>query len=90
METKLIPDLSEKDIDRIRKSGCIALDTETGGLIPYRDSLFLVQICDINGVIDLIRNNNWPSATNLKEILLDKNIVKVIYFAIMDCAFLLK
>ncbi|MGD0510748.1 MAG: hypothetical protein ABSA33_02810, partial [Candidatus Micrarchaeaceae archaeon] len=82
-------DLSEGDVERLRKSGIIGIDTETGGLIPNRDRLYLMQICDNDGVIDIIRAGDWKNARNLRLVLMDPAIQKVIQFAIMDCAFIL-
>ncbi|PKN79143.1 MAG: ribonuclease D, partial [Deltaproteobacteria bacterium HGW-Deltaproteobacteria-1] len=39
-------DLLESDMERLRKSRIVGIDTETGGLIPNRDRLYLMQICD--------------------------------------------
>lgn len=84
------PDLSDSDVLRIRKSKIIALDTETAGLNPARDALYLVQICDPNGETDIIRNRDWSAAHNIRNILIDPSITKVIQFAIMDCGFIFK
>jgi ribonuclease D len=82
-------DLSESDVERLRKSGIIGIDTETGGLIPHRDRLYLMQICDNDGVIDIIQTDHWKNARNLRLVMMDPAIQKVIHFAIMDCAFIL-
>jgi len=84
------PDLSQSDVTRIRKSKAVALDTETAGLNPHRDSLFLIQICDRDGVIDFVKTQDWQAAHNLHSVLTDPAIVKVAHFAIMDCGFILK
>ena len=84
------PDLTESDVLRIRESKIIALDTETAGLNPNRDALYLIQICDQNGETDILRNRDWNSAHNIRNILIDPTIIKVIQFAIMDCGFILK
>ena len=83
-------DLQETDVERMRKSRVIAVDTETAGLIPSRDSLYLMQICDTDGVIDIIQTARWENTPNLRLVLKDPAIIKVIQFAIMDCAFILK
>jgi ribonuclease D len=42
-------DLLELHVMRIKKSKAVALDTETAGLNPHRDSLLLIQIYDQGG-----------------------------------------
>ena len=86
---KIKNDLLESDVERLRKSRIIGIDTETGGLIPNRDQLYLMQICDNDGVIDIIQTDHWENARNLRLVLMDPAIQKVIQFAIMDCAFIL-
>ena len=82
-------DLLESDVERLRKSRIIGIDTETGGLIPNRDRLYLMQICDNDGVIDIIQTDHWENAHNLRLVLMNTVIQKVIQFATMDCAFIL-
>jgi ribonuclease D len=82
-------DLLESDVERLRKSRIVGIDTETGGLIPNRDRLYLMQICDNDGVIDIIQTDHWENARNLRMVLMDPAIQKVIQFAVMDCAFIL-
>jgi ribonuclease D len=83
-------DLLEADVERLKKSKVIAVDTETAGLIPNRDRLYLMQICDTGGVVDIIRTDQWENTTNLRRVLVDPEIIKVIQFAVMDCAFILE
>jgi ribonuclease D len=84
-------DLTDDDVERLRRSQVVALDTETAGLIPGRDPLYLVQVCDRDGVVDILRRQDgWGGARNVIRVLRDPEIVKVIQFAVMDCAFLLK
>lgn len=84
------PDLLESDVMRIKKSKAVALDIETAGLNPHRDSLYLTQVCDQDGVIDFVNTKDWQAAHNLRSVLTDSAIVKVFHFAIMDCGFILK
>lgn len=90
MDWTIKPDLTESDVLRIRESKIIAIDTETAGLNPARDALYLIQICDQNGETDILRNRDWKSAKNILSILIDPAITKVIQFAIMDCGFIVK
>jgi ribonuclease D len=90
METTITTDLTQADVARIEQGDAIALDIEMGGLNPHRDAIYLIQVCDQDGSVNILRSENWSSAIHLKAILKNPKIVKVIQFAIMDCAFLLK
>ena len=65
----------------------IAVDTETMGLIPQRDRLCLVQLCDPNGFVVAIRiSKGQTEAPNLKQLMENEQIVKVFHFARFDVA----
>ncbi len=65
----------------------IAIDTETMGLLPTRDRLCLVQLCDPQGIVTVVRiAKNQTDAPNLKQLLENSNIVKVFHFARFDLA----
>ncbi len=83
-------DLDQENYDKLLQSGSIAVDCEMTGLNPYRDRLCLVQICDKDGKVYLVRNEQWHAAKVLKAVMADPQITKVFHFAIMDCAFILK
>lgn len=92
-----IPDfqVSESDIDDATlstylESDAIAVDTETMGLIPQRDRLCLVQLCDTKGNITAVKIiRGQTEAPNLKKLLEATNIVKIFHFARFDVATLL-
>jgi ribonuclease D len=48
-------DLSEAALSEYLKSEAIAIDTETMGLLPLRDRLCLVQLCNHEGKVTAIR-----------------------------------
>ncbi len=89
-----IPDfqVSESDIDDATlstylESDAIAVDTETMGLIPQRDRLCLVQLCDNAGNITAVKIiRGQTEAPNLKRLLEATNIVKIFHFARFDVA----
>ena len=65
----------------------IAVDTETMGLIYQRDRLCLVQLCDPNGRVTVIRiAKGQTDAPNLKQLLESANVLKVFHFARFDLA----
>lgn len=82
------PDLTEADVERLVRGSCVALDTETTGLNPRRDLLCLVQICDENGQITVVRNKDWSSCDGLRQFLANPQITKIIHYALFDCSFL--
>jgi ribonuclease D len=82
-------DLSDKDLDRLLETKMVAVDCEMGGLNPLRDSLYLIQICDPNKTINVIKSKDWQSAVNLRKFFAAEKLVKVFHFAIMDYAFIL-
>ena len=67
----------------------IAVDTETMGLLPWRDRLCLVQLCDTQGRVTVVRiPRGQTEAPNLKQLLEATDIVKVFHFARFDVAML--
>lgn len=83
-------DLTEVDLERLRQSEAVAIDTEMTGLDPRRDLLCLVQVCDHDGYVNFLRTADWTTAKNLKTLLGDETIPKIFHFALMDCSFLLQ
>ena len=80
-------DLSTATLNRYLEADAIAIDTETMGLIPQRDRLCLVQLCDPSGFVTAIRiQRGQTEAPNLKQLLEKQNIVKIFHFARFDVA----
>jgi len=66
----------------------VALDSEMLGLNPFRDRLCLVQVADKKGNCYLVKFDGTDySAPNLKALLENKNIQKILHFARADLAF---
>jgi ribonuclease D len=82
-------DLSDQDLERLLESKIAAVDCEFGGLNPHRDQLYVVQLCDRNKTINVIKTSDWERAGNLKKLFLSQDVTKVFHFAVMDCAFIL-
>lgn len=83
-------DLPEDLLSEYLAAEAIAVDTETMGLLPWRDRLCLVQISDNNGTVAAVRiAKNQDEAPNLKKLMEAKNILKVFHFARFDMAMLL-
>jgi ribonuclease D len=80
-------DLSDAVLSDYMKTEAIAVDTETMGLLPQRDRLCLVQLCDAKDRVTVIRiDKGQTEANNLKQLLEAADIVKVFHFARFDLA----
>ncbi len=65
----------------------IALDTEAMGLNPVRDRLCLVQISSGDGNAHLVQFSDGDyAAPNLKKLLANESVLKIIHFARFDVA----
>jgi ribonuclease D len=84
----LTEDLAPADLERLLAQPEVAVDTETLGLDPFRDALCLVQICDANGIVNIIRSPNWKEAHRLKTFLASP-VTKVFHYALFDCSMIL-
>ncbi len=82
-------DLPENILSVYLEAEAIAVDTETMGLLPWRDRLCLVQLCDSTGRVTAIRiAKGQKEAPNLKKLLEANKILKVFHFARFDLAML--
>ncbi|MBF2029733.1 MAG: ribonuclease D [Oscillatoriales cyanobacterium C42_A2020_001] len=80
-------DLSETQLSSYLKAEAIAVDTETMGLLPQRDRLCLVQLCDPQDCVTVVRvERGQTDAPNLKQLLEASNIAKIFHFARFDVA----
>jgi len=80
-------DLSEAALAEYLQSQAIAVDTETMGLLPQRDRLCLIQLCNPEGKVTAIRvAKGQTQAPNLKKLLEATNVQKVFHFARFDVA----
>lgn len=72
-------------LNTYRQSQAIAVDTETMGLLPQRDRLCLVQLCDEQDRVTVVRiDRGQTEAPNLKQLLEDPNSTKIFHFARFD------
>lgn len=78
-------DLSSELLQHYRTASAIAVDTETMGLLPHRDRLCLVQICDENDQVAVVRiERGQKEAPNLKQLFEAAEITKIFHFARFD------
>lgn len=68
----------------------VAIDTETMGLLPYRDRLCLAQFSKGDGDAYLVKFNNYDLAKNIKYLLADNQILKIFHYARFDIMMLYK
>ena len=67
----------------------VAIDTETMGLVPYRDRLCLVQLSSGDGNAHLVQMPRGPAnAPNLRRMLGDAAVLKLFHFGRFDIAVL--
>ncbi|MGB3237993.1 MAG: ribonuclease H-like domain-containing protein [Geitlerinemataceae cyanobacterium] len=80
-------DISQELLTRYLTAEAIAIDTETMGLIPQRDRLCLVQLCDEDRCVSAVRiAKGQTDAPYLKQLLEAKSVLKVFHFARFDVA----
>ncbi|MBD2487117.1 ribonuclease H-like domain-containing protein [Aulosira sp. FACHB-615] len=80
-------DINDSTLSEYLKAEAIAVDTETMGLLPQRDRLCLVQLCNPEGKVTAIRiARGQTESPNLKQLLEAKNILKIFHFARFDVA----
>jgi ribonuclease D len=82
-------DLDQSAINVYLNNTAIAVDTETMGLVPRRDRLCLVQICNEEEYISLVRvERGISSAPYLKQLMEATSVTKVFHFARFDVGIL--
>jgi ribonuclease D len=80
-------DLSDAQLTEYLTAEAIGADTETMGLLPWRDRLCLVQLCDPKGRVTVVRiAKGQKSAPNLKQLFEAPNIDKIFHYARFDLA----
>jgi ribonuclease D len=80
-------DIDDEILTQYLNAEAIAVDTETMGLLPWRDRLCLVQLCDPQGRVTAIRiAKGQESAPNLQKLMEASHILKVFHFARFDIA----
>jgi len=80
--------------DDVSLGPVVAVDTETMGLDPHRDRLCLAQMCGGDGQVHMVqlippqRGGRGFDCPNLKRLLADPAVVKLMHFARFDVAVL--
>ncbi|GET42465.1 ribonuclease D [Microseira wollei] len=82
-------DIPDEVLSGYLQADALAVDTETMGLLPMRDRLCLVQLCDPQGQVTAIRiAKGQTEAPNLKQLMAATSVEKVFHFARFDVAML--
>jgi ribonuclease D len=82
-------DIDFETLQEYLRCEAIAVDTETMGLIPRRDRLCLIQICNDDETVSLVRiARGIEAAPNLKYLFESPDVTKVFHFARFDVAML--
>ncbi|HAX80644.1 MAG TPA: ribonuclease D [Cyanobacteria bacterium UBA11372] len=82
-------DIPDEVLSGYLEAHAIAVDTETMGLLPMRDRLCLVQLCDPQGQVTAIRiAKGQTEAPNLKQLMEATAVEKIFHFARFDVAML--
>ena len=82
-------DIPQEVLSGYLEAHAIAVDTETMGLLPIRDRLCLVQLCDPQGKVTAIRiAKGQTAAPNLKQLMEATGVEKIFHFARFDVAML--
>ena len=83
-------DLPDEILTQYLGAEALAVDTETMGLVPQRDRLCLVQMCDPQGLVAIVRiEQGQTEAPNLKKVMEANAVTKVFHYARFDVTQLL-
>jgi ribonuclease D len=75
--------------DGVNFGDSVAIDTETLGLVPYRDRLCVVQLSRGDGTAEVVQiAAGQTAAPNLARLLADPNVTKIFHYARFDIAVL--
>ena len=83
-------DLSDQEVARANNEQAVGLDVETSGLDELSDQLLLVQVGFRNGDSVLVKSTNWANTPNLKRILSEPAVTKIVTAGAWDTSFLVR
>ena len=86
-EYSINDDIPKGIFNNFMKLEKIAVDTELHGLTMNRDQICLVQLCDQEEQVCLVRPNRDGGYSRLKALMENKEVLKVFHFALTDVAF---
>ena len=86
-EYSIHDDIPVEIFNNFMKMEKIAVDTELHGLTMNRDQICLVQLCDQEEQVCLVRPKQDEDFSRLKALMENKEVLKVFHFALTDVAF---
>lgn len=89
-EFKVVPDIPDQVLKHYLAQPEIAVDTEMQGLRLGRDQVCLVQLCDRDQQVCLVRIDAPTAPPNLTKLLTAPGTLKVFHYALTDVAFMQK
>ncbi len=81
-------DLSDELLNHYSSCELLSVDCEMMGLNPFRDRLCLVQMCDKDEKVTLVKIDAGAKSPNLKKLFENPKVKKIFHFARTDLAFL--
>ena len=82
-----VPDIPEAMLQHYLQQDVIAVDTELHGLKLHRDEICLVQLCDDQSKVCLVKPDVQNPPPNLQKLMEAPQVLKVFHFALTDVAF---
>jgi len=82
-----VPDIPAELLDTYLSAPLVAVDTELQGLRLRRDHVCLVQLCDREQNICLVKPETREAPPNLRKLLTAPEVVKIFHYAVSDVAF---
>lgn len=86
-EYQTVPDIPETMLRHYLQQEVIAVDTELHGLKLYRDEICLVQLCDDDSNVCIVKPDVQNPPPNLQKLMEAPQVLKVFHFALTDVAF---
>lgn len=84
----LVADIPDALLKTYLSRDVVAVDAELQGLQLWRDEVCLVQVCDKEGNVCLVKIKPPKLPRNLARLLTDTSTVKIFHYALSDVAFL--
>ena len=87
IEYQTVADIPQDLFKHFLKQDVIAVDTELHGLTLYRDQICLVQLCDNQANLCLVKPDTSNPPPRLRQLMESGEVLKVFHFALTDVAF---
>ncbi|MBF0279798.1 MAG: 3'-5' exonuclease [SAR324 cluster bacterium] len=84
---KMVSDIPDEMLQHYLAQEVIAVDTELHGLTLHRDDICLVQLCDDQANVCLVKPDVGSPPPNLRNLMESSEVLKIFHFALTDVAF---